>query len=233
MTNSASRHASPAVRALDSDEPRAALVLCHGRGATPESLSALVDAVKAPGLAVIAPRADRIGGMPQWYPNSFLAPLDENEPWLSAALDAVGRAVDEARGLGLEDDRIVIGGFSQGACLAVEYAARNTRRWGGIAALSGALIGTAESDDREASLRGAGGMYTDKKLDYDGSLIGTPVLLAASEQDAHIPIERLNDSADAVRSMDADVELMVFPGSSHTVLQAEVDWLNSLLERLV
>lgn len=180
----------------------------------------------------MAPQADRIGGMPQWYPNSFLAPLDDNEPWLSAALDAVGRAVEEARALGLDDDRIVIGGFSQGACLAAEYAARHARRWGGVAALSGALIGTSESDDTEPSLHGAGGMYADKKLDYDGSLNGTPVLLAASEQDAHIPIERLNDSADAVRSMDADVELMVFPGSSHTVLQAEVDWLSSLIEQL-
>lgn len=232
MTDSNARHTTDPVQLLASDEPRAALVLCHGRGATAESLGALVDAVETPGLVAIAPRADHIGGMPQWYPNSFLAPLDENEPWLSAALAAVERAVDEARSLGLKDERIILGGFSQGACLAVEYAARNARRWGGVAALSGALIGTAESDNREPMLRGAGGMYTDKRLEYDGSFEGTPVLLAASEHDAHIPIERLRDSADAVRAMNAELDLMVFPGSTHSILQAEVDWLTSLIDRL-
>lgn len=232
MTDPETHHAAAPVRLLASDDPRAALVLCHGRGATPESLTALVDVIETPGLVVLAPVADRIGGVPQWYPNSFLAPLSDNEPWLSAAIAAVGRAVDEARDLGLDDDHIVLGGFSQGACLAAEYAARNARRWGGVAALSGALIGTAESDDATPSLRGAGGMYTDKRLEYDGSFNGTPVLLAASEQDAHIPVERLRDSADTVRAMDADVELMVFPGSTHSIMQAEVDWLGALIDRL-
>lgn len=236
MTDSDTRHAADPIRLLMTDEPRAALVLCHGRGATPESLTALVDAVvnegAAPGLVVLAPVADEIDGMPQWYPNSFLAPLEKNEPYLSAALAAVGRAVDEARGLGLDDDHIVLGGFSQGACLAVEYAVRNARRWGGVAALSGALIGTAESDDPTPTLRGAGGMYTDKRLEYDGSLDGTPVLVAASERDAHIPVERLRDSADTVRAMDGDVRLMVFPGSTHSIMKAEVDWLGSLIDQL-
>lgn len=233
MTDSKTHHAAASVRLLASDDPHVALVLCHGRGATPESLTALVDVLEKPGLMVLAPVADRIDGMPQWYPNSFLAPLDDNQPWLSAALSAVGRAADEARELGLDDDHIVLGGFSQGACLAAEYAARNARRWGGVAALSGALIGTAESDDPSPSLRGAGGMYTDKRLEYDGSFDGTPVLLAASERDAHIPVERLRDSADAVRGMDANAELMVFPGSTHSIMQAEVDWLGTLIDRFI
>lgn len=233
MTDSETHHAAESVLLRESEDPRAALVLCHGRGATPESLTALVDVLETPGLVVFAPVADRIDGMPQWYPDSFLAPLDDNEPWLSAALGAVGRAVDEARELGLDDDHIVLGGFSQGACLAAEFAARNARRWGGVAALSGALIGTAESDDPVPTLRGAGGMYTDKRLKYEGSFDGTPVLLAASERDAHIPVERLRDSADAVRGMDADVELMVFPGSTHSIMQAEVDWLGALFDRLI
>lgn len=226
------RHASAPARLLAADDPRAALVLCHGRGATPESLGPLVDALDAPGLVVVAPVADRIGGIPQWYPNSFLAPLDDNEPWLSAALDAVGRGVQDARDAGLSDDRIIIGGFSQGACLAVEYAARHSRRWGGVAAMSGALIGTTEVDGAEPTLRGAGGLYTDKRLGYDGSFDGTPMLLAASERDAHIPVERLRASASVCRDMDADVELKVFPGSSHSIVQAEVVWLRSRIAQL-
>lgn len=228
-------HPAPPVR-LD-DNPaggavRAALVLCHGRGASPESLAPLARAVARTGLAVVAPQAGAVGGVPQWYPTSFLAPLEANEPYLSAALGAVGRAVGAARRLGLGDDRVALGGFSQGACLAVEFAARNARRWGGVAALSGALIGTGPSDDPTPTLRGAGGVYPDKALDYDGALDGTPALLACAEADPHIPLARLRASAGALRGLGADVDLRVYPGSTHAVVDDQVDWLRGLAEQL-
>ncbi|MGB3544166.1 alpha/beta hydrolase [Rubrivirga sp.] len=225
-----SLHAAPPARldASPSDAPRAALVLCHGRGATPESVASLARAVAPPGLAVIAPRADVIGGVPQWYPTSFLAPLEANEPYLSAALAAVDRSIEAAHALGLSEDHVILGGFSQGACLAVEFAARNARRWGGVATLSGALIGTAEADDPTPSLRGAGGLYPDKRLDYDGDLAQTPVLLACAENDPHIPVARLRASADALRGLEAGVDLRVYPGSLHAIVDDQVVWLRDL-----
>ena len=181
---------------------------------------------------VLAPRADALGGVPQWYPTSFLAPLEANEPYLSAALEAVDRAVEEARGLGLDDGQVVIGGFSQGACLASEYAAREARRWGGVVALSGGLIGTGEAEEQTPTLRGAGGLYPDKRFDYDGALDGTPAFFGCAERDPHIPVERLRRSADVFRDLGADVDLRVYPGAFHTVLEDEVLAVRALLDRL-
>lgn len=226
-------HSQPVRRLADADAPHTALVLCHGRGATAQSLTPLVEAVARPGVVVLAPQADAISDVLQWYPNSFLGQLASNEPYLSAALGAVHQSVEVARGLGLGDEQIVIGGFSQGACLASEYAARNARRWGGVVALSGGLLGTAEDHGSTPTLRGAGGvLYPDKRFDYAGSLAHAPVLLACAEQDPHIPVERLRRSADIFRSLGGDVDLRVYPGSVHAVVDDEVTYLRGLLEHL-
>ena len=174
-----------------------------------------------------------MSGFPQWYPNSFLAPLEDNQPHLDAALGAVARAVTLLQEAGLARDRIVLSGFSQGACLAAEFAARSGSPWGGIVAFSGGLIGNAESSDRTPSLRGAGGQYPDKAFEYEGSLERTPVLLACSEEDPHIPLARLRRSEEVFRAMGAETTLRTYPGSAHTVFSQDVANLRELVNRLV
>jgi phospholipase/carboxylesterase len=225
-------HTDAPLALAQAESPHTVLVLCHGRGDSPEGMAPLARAVGRPGVAVLAPRASAIGGVPQWYPTSFLAPLERNHPYLDAALAAVERAVGEARALGVGDEQIVLGGFSQGACLAAEYAARNARRWGGIVALSGGLIGTSDDPDSEASLRGAGGTYRDKHFDYDGDLVGTSVLLACAQDDPHIPLARLERSADVLRNLGGDVDLRAYPGSTHAIVDDEVAYLRQLLDYL-
>ncbi len=228
-------HADSGVYALVSaDVPRAVVVVCHGRGASAASLEPLARAVARPGVTVLAPQAGVVDGMPQWYPNSFLAPLADNEPALSSAIAAVERALDQARALGVADSQIVLAGFSQGACLATEVAARHARRWGGVAALSGALIGTAEADDPapRPELTGAGGIYPDKSFDYAGDLAGTPVFLGCAERDPHIPLARLERSATVLADLGSDVTKRVYPGSTHAVVDDEVQFVRELLDDL-
>ncbi|MDT0631164.1 alpha/beta fold hydrolase [Rubrivirga sp. S365] len=219
---------------VSADSPHTVLVLCHGRGATATSLEPLAQAVARPGVSVLAPQAGTIQGVPQWYPNSFLAPLADNEPALSGALAAVERAVEDARALGVGDAQIVLGGFSQGACLAAEYAARHARRWGGVVALSGALIGTAEADDASPrpELAGAGGAYPDKAFEYDGDLAGTSVFLGCAERDPHIPLARLERSATVLTDLGGDVTKRVYPGGTHAVVDDEVQFVRELLDYL-
>jgi len=132
--------------------------------------------------------------------------MEQNEPWLSAALDRVDQAIADVEDQGIPADRIVLLGFSQGACLASESMARNTRRYGGLAALSGGLIGP------EGTPR-----------DYDGSLDGTPVFIGCSDQDPHIPLERVNETAEVLDDLDADVDERIYEGMGHTVNEDELD----------
>lgn len=219
---------------VSADAPHTVVVFCHGRGASAASVEPLAQAIARPGVAVLAPQAAPIGGVRQWYPNSFLAPLAANEPALSGALDAVGRAVEEARALGVADSQVVLAGFSQGACLAAEYAARNARRWGGVVALSGALIGTGEAEDSapRPELAGAGGVYPDKTFEYGDDLAGTSVFLGCSERDPHIPLARLERSAEVLADLGGDVTKRVYPGSTHGVVDDEVRFVRELLDYL-
>src|SRR5262249_13846141 len=145
---------------------RAVMVMLHGRGATAESILSLADVLGAPDMAYAAPQAS--GG--SWYPYSFLVPLQQNEPALSGALATVGTLIDAIGDAGVAPDRVVLLGFSQGGCLALEYAARNARRYGGVIGLSAGLIGPDNTP-----------------RDYDGSLSGTPAFLGCSDTDPHIP----------------------------------------------
>lgn len=202
---------------VDVREARRAMILVHGRGATPESILGLADELPGDlGFAFVAPGASESGAHPRsWYPNSFLAPLATNEPGLSSALAKIEATVEElgARGIGPED--IILLGFSQGACLAAEFAARRARRWGGVAVLTGGLIGDA-----------------DAPRDYAGTLDGTPVFLGCSDRDAHVPVWRVDETEEVLRRMGAQVEKRIYPGLPHTVNRDELDWVESTMRQL-
>lgn len=190
----------------------AAMVMLHGRGASAEDILTLVPEVQAPGWAFLAPQA--AGGA--WYPNSFRAPIESNEPWLSSALDVVGGLVDRLAGAGLPPERVVLLGFSQGACLTLEYAGRNARRYGGVVGLSGGLIGPdgAPRDDR-------------------GSLAGTPVFLGCSDHDPHIPVHRVHHAAETLRGLGADVTEVLYADLEHSVNGNELEHVRDIMGRLV
>lgn len=190
---------------------KAAVVLIHGRGATADGMLGLAEAFAVPGIAYVAPQAP---GM-TWYPRSFLAPLEQNEPQLSQALATVDAVVGDLVAQGLPQEKIVLLGFSQGACLALEYAARHARRWGGVAALSGGLIGPDGTP-----------------RDYDGTLAGTPVFLGCSDIDAHIPLERVHASAEVLSKLGGDVTERIYPGAGHTVVEDEVQHVQRMLRAL-
>lgn len=203
-----------------------AVVLVHGRGASAQSILGLAREFDRPDLAYLAPQA--AGGA--WYPNSFLAPIEANEPHLSSAIAAVMRAVAEAETAGIDRQRIVLGGFSQGACLATEVAARHAGRWGGVFALSGGLIGTGPGPADAPRLPGMGGSYAEKAFDYDGDFAGTPVFIGCSDVDPHIPLVRVERTAETFRQLGAAVDAEVYPGFGHTVNRDEVEAVRAMLE---
>lgn len=206
------------------DQARATVVLIHGRGATAESILTLGDALSVSEVAYLAPQAASVGYGPAWYPNSFLAPLRANEPWLTSALATVERTVQQAREAGFADDRIVLAGFSQGACLATEFAARHARRWGAVVGLSGGLIGMDDVPGVDPP--------ADKRFEYDGSMDGTPVFLGCSDRDAHIPQVRVDTTAEVFERLGAAVDKRIYVGMGHTVNDDEVQAVRALLRRI-
>ena len=196
-----------------------ALILVHGRGALAESILTLGPEVAPDGVAVLAPQAEGR----TWYPHSFLAPLAANAPWLPDAVDAVLRAIGTAEEAGLSRERIAVGGFSQGACLALETVARAGGRWAGAFAFSGGLIGRRDVP---------GTPPFDKAFDYPSRLDGTPVFIGGSDVDPHIPLARMEQSADALRAVGATVELRVYPGMGHTVHPGEIQAVRTMLAPL-
>ncbi len=190
------------------ESAKKALILIHGRGATAESMLPLADHLDLDGFAVLAPQAARN----TWYPYSFLMPAEKNEPWLSGALDLLGDIVKDLEAEGFSSEQIYIAGFSQGACLSLEFAARNARRWGGIIAFTGGLIGQSINT-----------------ANYQGSFADTPVYIATSDPDPHIPVERARQSADIIRDMHARVKLEIFDDIGHTVIPAELEAVNAFV----
>ena len=186
----------------------AAVVMIHGRGASAEGMLDLAAEFVVPGIAFVAPQA----AASTWYPYSFLAPLAQNEPALSEALATIGRVVADVVAQGVPHERIVLLGFSQGACLALEYAARNARRWGGVVALSGGLIGPDGTP-----------------RDYASSLDGTPVFLGCSDVDSHIPLNRVHESAEVLGRLGGNVTKRIYPGMGHTIVADEVAHVQQLL----
>jgi predicted esterase len=190
------------------DQAQAALLLLHGRGATADGILLLAEELFHPAYAYLAPQA--AGNT--WYPYTFLASLHENEPWLSAALQRVGQLVEQIEAAGVPAERIVLGGFSQGACLASEFMARNARRYGGLIGFSGGLIGPL-------------GMARA----YAGSLEGTPVFLGCSDVDGHIPKARVEETADVLERLGGQVTLRLYPGMGHTINADEIVQARALL----
>lgn len=190
---------------------RAAMILVHGRGASAEGMLGLADAFEAGDIAYVAPQA-RSGS---WYPQSFMAPIAQNEPHLSNALKTLSDVVADVERQGVPSEKIVLLGFSQGACLALEFAARNARRFGGVAGLSGGLIGP-EGTPRT----------------YAGSLAGTPVFLGCSDIDFHIPLKRVNESAEVLKALGGNVTEIIYPGMGHTIVQDEVEHVKKILKDL-
>jgi phospholipase/carboxylesterase len=193
------------------DQAQAAVVLIHGRGASAADILSLSPEIEQPGFAFLAPEA--AGG--QWYRYRFTEPVERNEPWLSSALNLVNQILLHLQQVGIPPERTVLLGFSQGACLALEYAARHPRRYGGLVGLSGGLIG-AENELGP----------------YSGSLEGTPVFLGCSDVDPHIPAERVRFTAGALRDQGAEVTMRFYPGMGHMVNQDELDAVRSMLEQL-
>ncbi|MEJ2600810.1 MAG: dienelactone hydrolase family protein [Anaerolineales bacterium] len=194
------------------DRAQAAMLMVHGRGAQAEDILSLTGQLDLPGFAYLAPQASDS----TWYPNRFLAPLASNQPWLSSALALLGDALARIGDAGIPPERTMLLGFSQGACLALEFAIRNARRYGGVVGLSGALIGPDDAPRDDA-----------------GSLAGTPVFLGCSDVDIHVSKERVQQAAEVLQRLGGAVTLQLFPNMGHTVNQAELDFVRGMMRRLL
>jgi phospholipase/carboxylesterase len=199
-------------RGADLADASVAMILLHGRGASARSILGLADELDVPDVAYLAPQAARRS----WYPESFMAPVDQNEPHLSSALRVVGDTIEHATAGDLSVERVVLLGFSQGACLATEYAARHPQRYGGVVGLSGGLIGPEDTD-----------------FAVDGTLDGTPVFLGCSDEDPYIPLERVNETAEVLRRLSAKVTKRIYEGMGHTTNADELQHVRALLEQYV
>ncbi|KKF39938.1 phospholipase [Halorubrum saccharovorum] len=208
----------------DIETADAAVVLVHGRGATARSIVEFGEQIADEGdVAIVAPQA----AANTWYPNSFLAPVAKNEPGRSSGLRAVGRAVETATDAGVPSERVVVGGFSQGACLASEFVARNPTRYGGLAVLSGGLIG--ESIDLDDYVSHAAAAVDG---DAAAALAGTPAFLGCSDVDPHIPEERVHETAEVLGALGADVDERIYEGMGHGINEEETDAVAALVADL-
>jgi phospholipase/carboxylesterase len=193
------------------EEASGVLIMLHGRGASAENIIARYDLLQHNRVAALAP--DAPGGV--WYPYSFMAPIAQNEPSLSNALDTIQRIVDDLMARGVTSRKIALFGFSQGACLASEFVARNPRRYGAVMALTGGLIG-AEGELPER----------------DGNLEGTPVFLGTSDPDPYIPFSRVQETATTLEAIGATVQLERYPGMSHIIHENQLAVCRHLLDRM-
>jgi phospholipase/carboxylesterase len=179
-----------------------ALILLHGRGGSAEDILSLADYLPVDGYALLAPQATGHS----WYPHSFLEPPVRNQPWLGSALEGLNLLVEEVMAAGITRERIFLAGFSQGACLTLEFAARNAARYGGVAAFTGGLIG-----DRICT------------ENYKGDFAGTPFFIGTGDRDPHVPLERVDATVRLVRGMGAEVTEKVYPGRLHTIVADELE----------
>lgn len=202
-------HGQPALAAGEPlEHARAAMLMLHGRGASAEDILSLASELDQPGFSYLAPQARAN----TWYPNRFLVPIEQNEPWLSSALAVVGAVISSIEQAGIPAEKIMLLGFSQGACLALEYSARNARRYGGVVGLSGALIGPDGMPRKDS-----------------GSLEGTPVFLGCSDRDMHVPRERVGETAEVMRQLGAEVTERIYPDMGHTINQDEIDFVRRMM----
>jgi len=189
-------------------EATKALVMVHGRGAFAEDILSLAGYFNLKDYAVIAPQAENN----TWYPYSFLAPPNQNEPWLSSALNVLSEVVSDINKDGIASDNIYFLGFSQGACLTLEFVTRNAKKWGGVVAFTGGLIGDK--------------IYNEN---YKGDFLNTPVFIGSSNPDPHVPVERVNATSVILKNMHADLTVKIYPGMGHTINKDELEQANALV----
>lgn len=194
------------------ERAQAAMIMLHGRGASAEDILTLTPEFSQPGFVYLAPQAAGFA----WYPNSFLAPLASNEPDLSSALALIAALLAQLELHNIPAERVILLGFSQGACLVLEFAARNARRYGAVVGLSGGLIGPDGTP-----------------RDYPNSLAGTPVFLGCSDIDPHIPKERVLESAEVLQRLDGNVDAQLYPGMGHTVNEQEMQAVQAIMANLM
>jgi predicted esterase len=194
------------------ERAKAAMIMLHGRGALAEDILSLATELNQPGFLFLAPQAAGYS----WYPNSFLAPIASNEPGISSGIAVISALFERLTDAGIGPERTILLGFSQGACLSLEFASRNARRYGGVAGLSGGLIGP-----------------NDTKWDYPGSLQGTPVFLGCSEKDMHIPQERVQLSAEVLQQQGGTVIVRLYRHMGHTINEDELETVRAMMASLL
>ncbi len=190
------------------EEAKKALILVHGRGATAENILELATNLNVMEYAWMAPQATNY----TWYPYSFLMPPRQNEPWLSSALELLNEMVHDINKAGIASDNIYFVGFSQGACLTLEFVTRQAKKWGGVAALTGGLIGDK--------------IYPEN---YTGNFERTPIFIGTSNPDPHIPVERVHETAKILKAMNASVTEKIYQNMGHTISQDEIQNANELI----
>ena len=192
------------------NEATKALIMIHGRGADARDILGLASRLNVSEYALLAPEASNN----TWYPYSFLAEPAQNEPWLSSALDLMKETVKEITSQGISAENIYFLGFSQGACLTLEFVARNAQQFGGVAAFTGGLIGDKIEEEN-----------------YSGDFNQTPIFIGTGNPDPHVPLDRVNESVSILRKMNAKVELQVYEGRPHTISHDEVEMANRWIFR--
>ena len=190
------------------EEAKKVLIMVHGRGGSAEDIMGLAEHLQTSDYALIAPQATNN----TWYPYSFLANPKDNEPWLNSALQLIKSIVEEVEAKGIDKSNIYFLGFSQGACLMLEYVARNASKYGGVNALTGGLIGDK--------------IYSEN---YKGDFEGTPVFIGSSDPDPHVPVERVNASAEIFSKMNARVTKKIYKNMGHTINADEIGEVNGNL----
>ncbi len=189
-------------------DARNTLIMLHGRGASPEDIMRIIPYLNLEDFSVLAPQATNF----TWYPYSFLTPRKQNEPWLSSAIDLIKDIVKDINNAGIANDRIYFLGFSQGACLVLEFVTQNAQRWGGVVAFTGGLIG--DKIEKEY---------------YRGNFSGTPIFIGTSNPDPHVPVTRVQETTAVLKSMNASVTEKIYQNMGHTISEDEIDKANQLV----
>ena len=192
------------------DKESKVLIMLHGRGGSAEDILSLSSYLEVKDFTLLAPQATNN----TWYPYSFLSPPAQNEPWLSSALSLLKDLLDDIYSKGIAPGNIYFAGFSQGACLTLEFVTRNADKYGGVVAFTGGLIGDKIIEEN-----------------YQGDFQGTPIFIGTSDPDPHVPVERAIESSNIVKRMNASVTLKVYPGMGHTISQDEIENANRLVFR--
>jgi len=190
------------------DQAKKAMIMLHGRGASAVSILTLKDHLQLDGYAIFAPQATEHS----WYPYSFMAPVSNNQPALDSALEVIGSLVEDIKEQGIAQENIYFLGFSQGACLTLEYVSRNAGKYGGVIAFTGGLIGEKLISEN-----------------YQGDFGQTPILVTTGDPDPHVPVSRVNETVSLLKKLNANVTLKIYKGRQHTVTTEELALANSIL----